>query len=98
MSNITNNRVNVIATSTQLTAVKSAFQTILTNMPFLISLKADERKSITAIDVSNKAFVEDAINAGVNNPIMVPALISMPSVQNDLILFEQLDEIAILAN
>jgi hypothetical protein len=98
MSNLLNNRVNGTATPAQVTAVKAAFQTILTNLPFLIGLTAEERRTLTAIDVSNKAFTEDAINAGVGNSTLVPSYISMVNMQNDLTLFTQLDEISALAN
>lgn len=98
MSNLLNNRVNSTATPAQVTAVKAAFQTILTNMPFLVGLTADERKSLNAIDVNNKAFTEDALAAAVNNPTLVPAYLSVPNLQSDLTLFTQMDEISGLAN
>lgn len=98
MSNLLNNRVNATATAAQLTAVKAAFQTILTNLPFLVGLTAEEKKSLNAIDVNNKAFAEDALNAAVNNPTLVPAYLSVPNMQNDLTLFTQMDEISGLAN
>ncbi|WP_281636058.1 hypothetical protein [Flavobacterium marginilacus] len=98
MSNLLNNRVNATATAAQVTAVKAAFQTILTNLPFLVGLTADERKSLNTVDVANKAFTEDAINAAVNNPTLVPSYLSVANMQNDLTLFTQLDEISGLAN
>ena len=55
-------------------------------------------EELDAIDVSNKAFAEDALNAVVNNPTLVPGYISVPAMQNDLTLFAQLDEISGLAN
>jgi hypothetical protein len=98
MSNLLNNRVNATATAAQVTAVKAAFQTILTNLPFLVGLTADERKSLITIDVSNKAFTEDAINAAVNNPTLVPSYLSVANIQSDITLFNQLDEISAMAN
>lgn len=98
MSNLLNNRVNATATAAQLTAVKAAFQTIITNLPFLVGLTADERKSLNTIDVNNKAFTEDAVNAAVNNPTLVPSYLSVTNMQNDLTLFTQLDELSGLAN
>nr|WP_315201713.1 hypothetical protein [uncultured Flavobacterium sp.] len=98
MSNLLNNRVNVTATPAQVTAVKTAFQTILTNLPFLVGLTSDERKSLQTIDVANKAFTEDAINAAINNTTLVPGYVSVTGMQNDLALFVQLDEISGLAN
>ena len=93
MSNLTNNRLNITATPVQIAAVKTALQTIQTNLPFLIGLTVDERIALPAIDVNNKAFTEDAINAGINNATLVPSYVSVPNMQNDMVLFTQLDEI-----
>lgn len=97
MSSLTNNRLNITATAAQVTAVKAAFQTIATNLPFLIGLTKEERSSLPAIDVSNKAFTEDAINIAVNNASLFPAYLSVASIQNDFTLFNQLDEILFIA-
>ncbi|WP_379967238.1 hypothetical protein [Epilithonimonas sp. UC225_85] len=96
MSNLTNNRLNITATPAQIAAVKTALQTILTNLPFLIGLTTDERISLPAIDVSNKAFTEDAISAGVNNASVLPAYVAPSVMQTDLSLFSQLDEVIAL--
>ena len=98
MSNLTNNRLNSTATAEQITAVKTALQTINTNLPFLIGLTSDERVALPAIDVNNKAFAEDAINAGVNNAPLIPSYVSVESMQKDMILFNQLEEITALVN
>ena len=98
MSNLTNNRLNITATAAQIAAVKTAYQTILTNLPFLAGLTVEERSSLPAIDVSNKAFTEDAIAAGVNNAGLLPGYISPASMQTDLSLFSQLDELILLHN
>ena len=98
MANLTNNRLNVTATPAQITAVKAAIQTINTNLPFLIGLTSDERIALPAIDVNNKAFTEDAINAGVNNAALLPAYVNVANMQSDLDLFTQLDEIIGLMN
>ena len=96
MSNLSNNRISTIATAAQITAVKGALQTISTNLPFLLGLTTDERISLPAINVNNKVFTEDAINAGVNNATLIPSYVSVANMQNDLTLFSQLDEIIIL--
>ena len=98
MSNLTNNRLNITATAAQITAVKAAYQTILTNLPFLVGLTTDERSSLPAIDVSNKAFTEDAISAGVNNAGLLPSYVSPTGMQTDLTLFTELDEFIALHN
>ena len=94
MGNLLNNRINTIATPTQITGVKNNLQGVLTNLPFLVGLTVDERKSLPSVDVSNKVFTEDAINAAVNNPALVPSYISVANIQNDIVLFNQLDEIS----
>ena len=98
MSNITYNRLNIQATAAQITAVKTALQTINTNLPFLIGMTPEERSVLPAIDVNNKAFTEDAIFAGVNNAALLPSYISVANMQTDLGLFSQLDEISGLIN
>lgn len=98
MSNLTNNRLNITATAAQITAVKTALQTISTNLPFLIGLTVEERMALPAINVNNKTFTEDAINAAVNNPTLIPSYLSVTNMQNDLTLFAQLDELVGLAN
>lgn len=96
MSNLSNNRLNITATAAQITAVKTALQTIATNLPFLIGLTIDERITLPAINVNNKAFTEDAINAAVNNATLIPSYVNVPNMQNDLTLFIQLDELILL--
>ena len=96
MANLTNNRLEVTATEAQIAAVKDALQTISTNLPFLIGLTIEEREKLSAIDVENKVFTEDAINAGVNNPDLLPSYISVASIQTDMLLFNQLDELLLL--
>ncbi|MBW4360242.1 hypothetical protein [Flavobacterium taihuense] len=96
MANLTNNRINTTATAAQITAVKTALQTITTNLPFLVGLTTEERIALPSINVSNKAFTEDAINAGVNNPTLIPSYVSVGGMQNDMLLFTQLDEIIMM--
>jgi hypothetical protein len=96
MSNITINRINVVMTAAQITKVKNAILDIKTNMPFLIGLNVDERIQLPKISVVNKAFTEDAINAVTNNAEILPSYLSPVSMQNDLTLFNQCDEIASL--
>lgn len=98
MANITNNRLSITMTAAQITAVKTAIQTIQTNMPFLLGLTMEERSSLPKINVANKAFTEDAINAMVNNPTLLPAYFNVAEMQKDMTLFAQLDELNILIN
>ena len=96
MSNLSNNRLSVVATAAQIAAVKAALQTIGTNLPFLTGLTVEERIALPAININNKVFTEDAINAAVNNTGLIPSYVSVPNMQNDLLLFSQLDELVVL--
>lgn len=97
MSNLTNNRINVTLTASQITNVKNSFQNILANLPMLTGLTVEERSSLPKIDVNNKIFTEDAINAAVNNASLLPSYVSITNMQNDLTLYTQLDELLGLA-
>lgn len=97
MSNINNNRLNITMTATQIADVKAAFHTIIANLTFLTGLTNDERMTLPKINVSNKAFTEDAINASVNNGSMLPGYFTTAQMQTDYTLFVQLDEIKLLA-
>lgn len=77
MSNLSNNRLNVTVAPMQISAVKSGLQMATGNLPFLIGLTTEERIALPAINVSNKAFTEDAINAGVNNATLLPSYVSV---------------------
>ena len=67
-------------------------------MPFLVGLTIDERSSLSKINVSNKAFTDDAISAGVNNASLIPSYLSVTAMQNDMTLFNQLDDLEGIAN
>ena len=96
MSNISVNRIEITMTPVQITGVKTAVQSAETNMPFLLGLTTEERMSLPKINVANKAFVEDAINAMVNNATILPSYLDVNKMKTDLTLFTQLDELAAL--
>jgi len=98
MSNLLNNRINTVATAAQIAGAKAALQNFGANLPFLIGLTKKERDDLVGIDVDNKAYVEDALNSGINNPAVVPSFASIPNMQLDLTLFNQLDELKLLIN
>lgn len=93
MANLTNNRLNIVATEAQITAAKNSLVQFDAQFPFLIGLTVDEKTTLPAINVDNKIFTEDAINAAVNNMDMLPGYLSVSGVQTDMMLFNQLDEL-----
>lgn len=98
MANININRLHSTIDQVDFDAVISAFQTIESTLPFLIGLTAEERKVLPKINVDNKIFTEDAINAAVHNPDFIPRFLNVSEMQTDLTLFEQLDQLMGVAN
>lgn len=94
MSNLTNNRIDTVMTAAQITDVKNAITAINTAIGFSVSLTPEERASLPKISVVNKSFTEDAINAIANNASLFPAYLDVKLMQNDLKLYQQLDELA----
>jgi hypothetical protein len=97
MGNLNNNRMDTVMSDEQRSAVKAAFETIKANMPFLTGITVDERIALPKINVSNKVFTEDAINAIANNTELLPAYLNVEHMKNDLTLYMQLDELLGLA-
>jgi hypothetical protein len=96
MSNSQENRIDITMTPAQVTAVKTALQTMETNMPFLLGLTTEQRVAIPKINVVNKAFVEDAMNEFSNNAAMLPSYLDVTKIKTDYTLYTQLDEIIFL--
>ena len=95
--NITINRLNTVMKDAEITAVKNSIKDIYGNMPFLIGLTTDERVTLPKISENNKVFVGDSINALANNAPMLPLYLNVVDIKNDLTLYEQLDELEMLA-
>jgi hypothetical protein len=95
MSNITTNRVSAMLSDTELTSIKTRLNEVAA-LPFLLGLTVEERISLPKMNDSNKTFVEDSINAIVNNLHMMPAYFDAAELKKDLTLFMQLDEIALI--
>lgn len=93
MSNLTENRLNTTISATDLTAINTAIATMLAKLP-AISLTDDQRAGMKSIDVANKVFAEDAIYQITSNGAgVIPAYVSVTNMQNDLTLYEQVDQI-----
>ncbi|WP_436415110.1 hypothetical protein [Petrimonas sp.] len=96
MANLTNNRISVALTAEAEQQVRAGISMIQEAMPFLVGLTAAERITLPKINVSNKVFTEDAINAAVNNPLLLPSFVNVEEMRADLLLFEKLDELSVV--
>lgn len=91
MGNLTENKLNATLTAADLTAINTALSNVAAKLP-VISLNDEQRSTLKAMDVNNKVFVQDAINAIANSSAgIVPPFISQANLQNDLSLYEQMD-------
>jgi len=97
MSNITNNRLNLVVTPAQQGTAQQHFTDLRTAFPFLIGLTAAEKKSNVGINVSNKQWVEDCIVEMEQDSSLLPGFITTQQVTNDLQLFEQLEFVKVEA-
>jgi hypothetical protein len=96
MSNSLSNRINASLAPAAITNIKTAIATIKTNLPFLLGLTPEERIALPKINVANRVFVADALNAVINNASMLPAYFVAADLKNDYDLYVALDEINLL--
>lgn len=93
MGNITENKLNMIISAVDLTAINTNIASISAKLP-VGSLTDDQRMNLKAINVDNKIFVEDALTElTVNGQGLFPAFINADNIKNDITLFNQLETI-----
>ena len=95
MSNLSNNRIDTVISDADLAKVNTALNDIESTLSFLIGLTVEERVQLPKINVANKSFTQDAINAVVNNSAMLPAYLDKTAMEKDMDLYLQLDKLAI---
>lgn len=93
MSNLSENRLNLVLSATSNSKITAGSQSILAELPPNTSLTDEQRLSYSAINVANKVFCDDVLaECQIVGPDIVPAYISVPGIENDLIIFKQLDD------
>ncbi|MGE5107769.1 MAG: hypothetical protein ACM3H8_09505 [Sphingobacteriales bacterium] len=92
LTSIQNNRISVTLTQVQIDALRTAFATLEGLLTFAQPLTIDERKRLPKMNVSNKVFVEDAINAINNNAAILPSYLNAAELTKDFTVYGQLDE------
>ena len=95
MANQQNNRVNNILDDATLQNQQDILAKFKDTMPFLIGLTMEERQALPSVDVSNKAFIEDAFNLAKNNEELIPKYIDIDGLGKDVKLFNQLDDLSL---
>jgi ABC-type Zn uptake system ZnuABC Zn-binding protein ZnuA len=95
MSNLSENRLNVVLAAADVTAINNSIATILSKVPANTTLTDEQRTGYNAIDVANKVFSDDCLSEALANGTgILPGFISLPNLQNDLTVFNQLDAAA----
>lgn len=98
MANNPNFSHSVTMTVAQISAVKSAVETIQNNMPFLHRLSAVERSLLQPISAETRIFTENTIHILLNNPDIKPEAINAAEKQKAIALYHQLEDLRIAVN
>lgn len=89
--------LNVTVSTADAQAVRDAFATILSKLPFLVNLTMEERKSIAKAGPDSLSFLQNSLTTALTNPGVLPANFSTAEFKNDVELFALLTEIFTLA-
>ena len=79
-------------------AIKAAVATIQQKLPFLITLTADERKSLYKTGPNSLSFVENALQAAQSNPDIFPKSFDATEFGSDVNLFADMTAINTLVS
>src|SRR5260370_37020011 len=72
--------------------VKDSVTTIRQKLPFLVSLTADERKSLFKAG-NSLSFVQNSLQAAKNNPTILPGSFNVSEFESDVNLFDTLTDL-----
>lgn len=78
--------------------LKEAIKSIGDDLPFLISLTADEKRGLAKLGPKSIDFVRDCTSVASNYPQILPSGFDAAELGKDSLLFEQLSEIKMLLN
>lgn len=93
MTNINYNRINVVLPEADTDSMLQNIATFISKIPECGGLTPEERKKLKTINVANKIFSENVLNAAKTLPDVLPSYIDLPSLENDLKVFTQLDKL-----
>ncbi|MBW4659340.1 MAG: hypothetical protein KME15_11745 [Drouetiella hepatica Uher 2000/2452] len=88
--------IKATLTDAELQEIKQAIATIQQNLPFLITLSADERKRLYKMGDKRLAFVQNSLNAAQSNRNILPASFDLEGFANDYRLTLSLNELLML--
>jgi hypothetical protein len=77
------NRVSATLSAADITAIQDAITTILSKLPFLVSLSADDRKSLPKMSDKSQGFDDKCVVYMASNPEFVPGFVDVAEVTKD---------------
>lgn len=89
---IQNERINKALSPAELTAIRTKINELEDELPFLIGLTVEERVALPKINDANRTFVMDSLQAVKSNSSFMPAYINSVNLENDVTLYNQLEE------
>jgi len=89
--------IDATVSAAELQDIKDAFARVLTKLPFLVSLTAEERKAGVKTGPDSVSFITNALTAAQANPTVLPVSFSTEAFKRDLDLFNLLTELGALA-
>lgn len=89
------NRISFTIGAEALVNINSAIATIEQNLPLLINLSADERKSIPKMGDKTLAFVSKALEYSKQNPQVVPSFLDVAEFEKDVMAVNSLNKVLI---
>ena len=94
MSNVTNNRLNLVLDDNSMQKIKDAITNIINLLPQATLLDEDRAGGYSSISVDNKVFVENVhTEVNISGANVLPAYIDISLLKNDLTLYQQMDSI-----
>ncbi len=93
MSNIQLNRVSAELSEEQVNQTLAQIQSLSEQMPFLIGLNTEERKTLPKIHRQNRYFVQDTVQAIREDASLLPSYINLEELNKDYALYQKLDQI-----
>lgn len=94
MSNITQNLLDLTLDQATLTSIKDHITAIEAVLPSK-GLTPDQRKKYRSLDVRNLGFVQDVVKVknNIDASALLPTILQNDNIDNDLVLFKQVNEL-----
>lgn len=89
--------IDAAVSAADLQDIKDAFGRVLSKLPFLVSLTADERIAAVKTGPDSVSFITNALTAAQDHPTVLPVSFSTEAFKRDVDLFGLLTELVAVA-